>query len=182
MSTASSITLAKRHSGLDATRRLVLTALMGALLLVGKQVMSGLPNIEPVSLMVVLFSLELPRQTPGAIAVFLLLQGVLYGFGLWWGMYIYVWFVLMGITWLLRRMDSALGWAVVSGAFGLCFGALCAGVYLIARDWAFALAWWTAGFSYDVIHAVGNFVIMLVLYRPLRRALRTVKQQLHWAE
>lgn len=182
MSTASSTTLAKRNGGLDATRRLVLTALMGALLLVGKQVMSGLPNIEPVSLMVVLFSLELPRQTPGAIAVFLLLQGVLYGFGLWWVMYIYVWFVLMAITWLLRRLDSALGWAVVSGVFGLCFGALCAGVYLIARDWTFALAWWTAGLSYDVTHAAGNFVIMLVLYRPLRRALQTVKQQLRWAE
>ena len=31
-------------------RQLVLTALMGALLVVGKQAMSGLPNIEPVSL------------------------------------------------------------------------------------------------------------------------------------
>ena len=39
-------------------------------------------------------TLELPRETPGAITVFILLQGVLYGFGLWWVMYLYVWYLL----------------------------------------------------------------------------------------
>ena len=70
--------------------RLVLSGLMGALLVVSKQAMSGLPNIEPVTLLVILFALELPRETPGAVTVFILLQGVLYGFGLWWAMYLYV--------------------------------------------------------------------------------------------
>ena len=72
--------------------RLVLSGLMGALLVVSKQAMSGLPNLEPVSLLLILFALELPRETPGAITVFILLQGVLYGFGLWWVMYLYVWY------------------------------------------------------------------------------------------
>lgn len=171
-----------RYAGLNATRRLVLTALMGALLVVGKQVMSGLPNIEPVSFLIVLYALEFPKETPGAITVFLLLQGVLYGFGLWWAMYIYVWYLLLLLTRLLRRFDHALFWAVVSGLFGLCFGALCAPVYLFTRDWAFALSWWLAGLSYDVSHGAGNFVIMLALYRPMRRALQTIKRQLGWAE
>ena len=47
--------------------RLVLSGLMGALLVVSKQAMSGLPNLEPVSLLIILFALELPRETPGAI-------------------------------------------------------------------------------------------------------------------
>ena len=63
---------------------------MGALLVVSKQAMSGLPNIEPVTLLIILFALELPRETPAAITVFILLQGVLYGFGLWWAMYLYI--------------------------------------------------------------------------------------------
>ena len=62
--------------------RLVLSGLMGALLVVSKQAMSGLPNIEPVTLLVILFALELPRETPGAVTVFILLQGVLCGLGL----------------------------------------------------------------------------------------------------
>ena len=37
---------------------LVLSGLMGALLVVSKQAMSGLPNIEPVTLLIILFALE----------------------------------------------------------------------------------------------------------------------------
>ena len=40
---------------------LVLSGLMGALLVASKQAMSGLPNIEPVTLLIILFALELPR-------------------------------------------------------------------------------------------------------------------------
>ena len=42
--------------------QLVLSGLMGALLVVSKQAMSGLPNLEPVSLLIILFALELPRE------------------------------------------------------------------------------------------------------------------------
>ena len=88
--------------------------------------MSGLPNIEPVTLLIVLFTLELPRETPAAITVFLLPQGVLYGFGLWWAMYIYVWYLLALLTWLLPRMDNALGWAGVQRDLWLVlWGAVC---------------------------------------------------------
>ncbi|MFQ9168341.1 MAG: hypothetical protein ACLR34_09655 [Faecalibacterium prausnitzii] len=185
--------------------RLVLSGLMGALLVVSKQAMSGLPNLEPVSLLIILFALELPRETPGAITVFILLQGVLYGFGLWWVMYLYVWYLLALLAWLLRRMDNAFFWAVFSGLYGLCFGGLCAAVYLFAKtpafalSWwlsglcfgglcaavylfaktpAFALSWWLSGLSYDALHGVGNFVLMLLLYRPLCRALQMAKKQL----
>ena len=159
--------------------RLVLSGLMGALLVVSKQAMSGLPNIEPVTLLIILFALELPRETPGAITVFLVLQGVLYGFGLWWAMYLYVWYLLAFLARLLRRMDYAFFWAVLSGLYGLCFGGLCAAVYLVAKTPAFALSWWLSGLSYDVMHGVGNFALMLLLYRPLRTALRTAKKQIH---
>ena len=95
--------------------RLVLSGLMGALLVVSKQAMSGIPNVEPVTLLIILFALELPRETPGAVTVFLVLQGVLYGFGLWWAMYLYVWYLLAVLAWLLRRMDNAFVRSGVSG-------------------------------------------------------------------
>lgn len=157
---------------------LVLSGLMGALLVVSKQAMSGLPNIEPVTLLIILFALELPRETPAAITVFILLQGVLYGFGLWWAMYLYIWYLLALLAWLFRRIDHALFWAVFSGLYGLCFGGLCAAVYLFAKTPAFALSWWLSGLSYDALHGVGNFAIMLVLYRPLRKALKAAKRQI----
>lgn len=35
-----------------------------------------------------------------------------------------------------------------------------------------------SGLSYDALHGVGNFAIMLVLYRPLRKALKAAKRQI----
>ena len=89
-----------------------------------------------------------------------------------------MWYLLALLAWLLRRMDSAFFWAVFSGLYGLCFGGLCAAVYLFAKTPAFALSWWLSGLSYDVMHGVGNFVLMLLLYRPLRRALQAARKQL----
>lgn len=35
-----------------------------------------------------------------------------------------------------------------------------------------------SGLSYDALHGSGNFAIMLLLYRPLRKALRAAKRQI----
>ena len=35
-----------------------------------------------------------------------------------------------------------------------------------------------SGLSYDALHGAGNFAIMLLLYRPLRKALRAAKRQI----
>ena len=98
------------------TRQIVLAGLMGALLMVLKEALAPVPGVEPVSLLVILYALCLPAAAPWAIAVFVVLEFILYGFGLWSWMYLYIWFILYVIALLLHRMDSALGWALVSGA------------------------------------------------------------------
>ena len=57
-------------------RTLVFSALLGALLLVVQVVLAPLPNVELVSLLVLLYTLEFPRLTPGAIGVFVVLEGL----------------------------------------------------------------------------------------------------------
>ena len=44
--------------------RLVLSGLMGALLVVSKQAMSGLPNLEPVSLLIICLHWSCPERPP----------------------------------------------------------------------------------------------------------------------
>ena len=158
-------------------RQVVLAGLMGALLMVLKETLAVLPG-EPVTPLILLYTLELPAITPWAIGVFIVLQFILYGFGLWSWMYLYIWFLLYAIVRWLRQMDSALGWAVVSGAYGLAFGALCAPVYLVTVGPVAAFGWWVAGLPTDLVHCVGNFAITLAVYRPLRRALRSISQRL----
>lgn len=151
-----------------SARQIVLGGLMGALLVVCKEVLAPVPGIEPVTPLVILYALELPALGPWAIAVFVILQFLLYGFGLWsWG-YLYIWLGLYLVARALRRMDSALGWAVFAGAFGLCFGALFTPIYLVVQGPGGALAWWLAGIPADAAHCVANFGVMLLLYRPMR--------------
>ena len=103
--------------------------LMIAVIEVCKLVMQGLPNIEMTSFLIILFTLRFGRLSLYAIPAFILIEGLLYGFGLWWVMYLYAWPLLALITRAFSRVDSAFFWAMVSGAFGLLFGLLCAVPY-----------------------------------------------------
>lgn len=156
-------------------RELVFFALLGAMTFGAKVVMMGLPNIEPVSLMILIFGAVFGLRALYPVYTYVMLEFVLYGLNLWSINYLYVWTILALLGWLLRKMDGAWAWALVSGSFGLCFGLLCAPVYLFTGGWALAVSWWISGIPFDLLHAAGNFVIALVLFLPLRKVL----EQLH---
>ena len=112
------------------TGMLVLFALLGAIL-VGLQVaMAALPNVEAVSLLVMVYTVVFGGAVAYILCVFVVLEMLIWGAGTWVISYLYVWAVLAVLAWSLRKMDSRLGWAILSGSFGLAFGALCALVYL----------------------------------------------------
>ena len=99
---------------------------------------------------------------------------LIWGLGFWNLCYTYVWLVLVVLAMLFRKMESPLGWAVLSGAFGLSFGALCTLVYWVTGGWAFALSWWVSGIPFDLLHCAGNFAMALVLFRPCRQGRRPI--------
>lgn len=159
-------------------KSITVTALMAAILFVVQVIMSGLPNIELVSLLVILFTVTFPRNIWGALAVFCVLEGVFYGFGTWWLMYLYVWPILALITYIFRKNDSVFFWCVLSGAFGLAFGFLCSLSYLIVGGVPMMLSWWISGIPFDFIHCFANVLTMLVLFKPLKSALNRIARGL----
>lgn len=152
--------------------------ILGGLTFAAKVVMAGLPNIEPVSLMVMLFAVTFGKKALYPIYVYVLLEFALYGFALWSVNYLYIWLVLAVAAWLLRGMTNPLGWALLSGVFGLLFGALCAPVYLFTGGLGFAVAWWINGIPFDLLHCAGNFVVALVLFVPLRKLMDRLYRQI----
>ena len=152
----------------SAAREAALFGVLGGLTFAAKVVMAPLPNIEPVSLLVMVFVVTFGKKALFPIYVYVLLEYALFGFGLWSAAYLYVWALLALVAWVFRKMDFPLGWAVLSGAFGLLFGALCAPVCLLTGGPAFALSWWLSGIPFDFAHCAGNFFLALVLFRPLR--------------
>lgn len=166
-----------RNSLRTASRRVVLCALLAAMVTVLQVAMAVLPNIEPVSLLMMVYALVFGRQVFYIVFTFILLEGLVFGFQLWWVSYLYIWPVWVGVVLLLKRGGErpALFWAAVSGGFGLGFGALCALPYLAGGPWA-AFSYWAAGIPFDLLHCGGNFLLALALSGPLCRLLSKLKR------
>lgn len=157
--------------------RIATAGALSAVLLMGQLGMSFLPNIEPVTTLIILYTLTYRKQVFPVIYTFVLLEGVIFGFGIWWISYLYIWTILALIVLIFQKIDSAILWAVISGAFGLSFGALCAIPYLISGGPGAAFTYWANGIPYDILHCAGNFVLTLVLYRPLLHLLKRLRPQ-----
>lgn len=168
MATASSwcIPLAKEKL---TVRQITLFGMLAALTFGAKVAMSLLPNIEPVSLMVMVFAVVFGWKGLFPTYVYVMAELLFYGLGTWNVNYLYIWAVLAVAALLLRRMEHPLGWAMLSGAYGLLFGALCAPVDVLIGGWGYALTKWISGIPFDLAHGIGNFVIALVLFVPIRR-------------
>lgn len=109
-----------------SVREMCLLALFGALMFGTQLAMASLPNVHLVAMFVILATLLFSWKAMYSVAVFVLLEGLVFGFGIWWASYLYIWPLLVVIAVPFRANDSALFWAVIAGLHGLFFGALCA--------------------------------------------------------
>lgn len=155
-------------------RELTGFALFAALLVISKEVMRFLPNIEPVTLLLLLAAERYGYKALCPTYVFVLVEGLLYGFHFWFFSYLYVWAIWVAAVAALRRFSHPLLWTILAGIYSLLFGALCSLPYWITGGAAAAVSWIISGLSFDLIHAAGNLVIVGVLYFPLKSALQKI--------
>lgn len=153
-------------------REMTLFAVLGAMTFAAKYVMAALPNIEPVSLCVMLFAVIFEKKAVYPVGLYVAMELLFFGIGTWNIMYLYIWGILALAAYLCRGMESPLGWALLSGSFGLLFGALCAPVDVVIGGLGYAVSKWISGIPFDIAHCAGNFVITLVLFRPMRQLLQ----------
>ena len=159
-------------------RELALFSVLGALTFAAKYVMAMLPNIEPVSLMVMLFAVVFGRKCVYPVYLYVTMEILFFGLGLWNVNYLYIWLILAAAAYLLRRMESPLGWAMVSGIFGLLFGALCGIVDIFIGGVPYAVTKWISGIPFDIMHCAGNFTIALLLFKPMRQLMEKLNRKM----
>ena len=163
---------------------ITLIGMMVAVIEVCKVAFMALPNIELTTFWLILFTLYFGKKILFVVPVFILIEGCVFGFGLWWVMYLYTWPLLVLLTWIFRKQESVLFFSVLAALFGFFFGFLCAIPYVVIgaadgglRSGLYAgFTWWVAGIPWDMIHGVSNFVIMLVLYKPVGILMRKLKR------
>lgn len=153
-------------------REIALLGMLIATLEVGKIVLNAIPNVEVITLLIILYTLQFGKKTIYAVVVFVILECFMWGIGLWTIMYLYIWPLLSILVYFLRKVDNIWFWSIFAGIYGMLFGALGSLVYLFMGGVKTAFAWWIAGIPWDMVHGVSNLVLMAVLYVPLRRLLK----------
>ena len=152
-------------------------SILAALTFGGKVAMASLPNIEPVSLMIMLMTVIYGRKALYPIYVYVMLEMLVYGFNLWNLVYLYIWLFLAVPAYFMRPVQGRLPWAILSGAFGLLFGLLCIPVYGAVGGWHMVIPTWISGIPYDLVHGVSNFLIALAAFVPLRQLLEKLRSR-----
>ena len=156
------------------TREIVSLALLGSVMFVSKAVMASLPNIHLNAVIIILGAVFFGWRVMYSIVIYIMLEGLIFGFSLWWGCYWYLWPLLGAAAVIMRNNRSSFFWAVAAGIHGLTFGALCSIPYLFIGGWEMAFSSWINGIPFDLAHCAGNFVLTLILFKPLYSAMEKV--------
>lgn len=184
MSEKSSVEKAIKQNKMTA-KDIALIGMMIAVIEVSKFALAQIPNVELTTFWIILFTLYLGKRIFYVIPAFILIEGAVYGFHLWWVMYLYAWPLLALVTMTMRKKHTYFGCTILSGVFGLLFGLLCAIPYIfvgwlgvngdgsgLLNGLRTAFTWWVAGIPFDLVHGIANLVIMLVLYYPVSKAMQ----------
>ncbi len=159
-------------------RELSVLSLMAAVIFASKVAMAALPNIHLVAGLLVLTAITFGWKSLYTVFVYVMLEGLVFGFGTWWFAYVYTWPLLVVLTMAIRKIHSYVLYALLTGVFGILFGLLCLPAHLFLVGLKGAFSWWLAGVPYDLIHGVSNLVLTLILFPPLDKLLGKLKNRL----
>ena len=153
-----------------SVRELCILAFFAALMFSVKTALASIPNVNLNALLIILAAMYFGWRALYAVGVYILLEGLIFGFSIWWFSYLYIWPLLVVLVMLLRENASPLLWAILAGVYGLLFGPLMyIGYFAVLGGWRGYAAMWIAGIPYDLIHAVSNFLTVLILFKPLSK-------------
>ena len=164
------------------TKDIVLTALAAALLSAGKQALASIPNVEVVTLLIMLYAACFKPQIAFiATGVFIVIECFIWGIHTWVLAYIIHWNFVAFATFLLARVFKFknkfiyFGFTIfVTTAFGVLTTAIDA-FFTVARvNVAFGYAFsviYMRGIYFYIVHVVGNAAFNIVLFAPMRTLL-----------
>ena len=166
-----------------SVRELVVFAVLGSIMFLTTFALQALPNIHLLAMFIAAFTLTYRARALIPLYVFILLDGVFYGFALWWLPYLYIWLPLWGAMMLagrlrLPRKVQVPLYMVLCGLHGLSFGTLYAPAQALMFGLSFQgmITWIIAGLPMDLMHGIGDFA-SAVLVLPLHELLKRLEKQ-----
>ena len=141
----------------------VITALMVG----GKEALRNIPNVHPVTMLLILTIMLYGWKAFYPVIIFVILELFIYGFSGWNILYIYIWPLTTLLLMIFRKNKDFLLWAILAAISGLTFGALYEIPFIFDIGLPAAVTVWLSGIPYDVIHCVSNFFMTLICLPPL---------------
>ncbi len=161
-------------------RSMIVFSMLGAVMFAAKIAFEALPNIHPVAMLIMTFTVVYRSRALIPIYLFVILFGAYYGFSIWWLPFLYIWLFPWAITMLLpRRMPRKMAmivYPIVCGLCGLLYG-VCyapAQALLFGYDFSMMCKWIAAGLPFDILHGLGNIGMGLLVY-PLSELLQKLE-------
>lgn len=160
-----------------SARELCIFSMLGAVMYASKVLMEALPNVHLIGVFIVALTVVYRKKALYPIYAFILLTGLMNGFGVWWIPYLYIWAVLWAAVMLLPpalpKRARPLIYMGVCALHGFLFGTLYAPAQalLFGLNFKQTVAWIAAGLPFDCVHGVSNLCCG-VLITPLIKALR----------
>lgn len=160
-------------------REIAVFGMLGAIMYVSKLIMEMFPNIHLLGAIIVAITVVYRTKALCPIYVFVFLNGLFSGFTTWWIPYLYIWTVLWGFAMLIpKNIPKKLRpivYMVISSLHGFLFGILYAPAQAIMFGLNFKgiITWIIAGFPFDLIHGVSNFICGILIF-PMIIALKRV--------
>ena len=154
--------------------RLVLVAFLSALLVVAKEALSVIPNVEVVTLLLLVYTKLLGyKKTLYITFIFTTIQAIIYPPHLWVITYYLVWPALVvGASLLFKLNPNVYVISVYAAIFGLLFGAFDSFILSFVYGFHTFLPIWIRGLPWDLVHGFSNYLTVLILYEPLRKNLK----------
>jgi hypothetical protein len=155
-----------------SAKHLTIIAMLVALCSVSRLAFTWLPNFTPVTTIFLLICLNFSFADALIVAnITMVATGVYLGMGYWvfgqmisYTLVLTVFYLLTRLP-FLRKLYSLLGLAFFSGLlYGFIISLVMTFIFNIAVFWAY----YSTGLPFDLMHAFGSAVFMLVLYLPFQ--------------
>lgn len=161
-----------------STKDIIIIALFAAILTAGKLALMAVPNVEIVTLLIMLYAVTfgLKISLPTTI-IFCLMEAMIFGFNTWLITYFIYWPLLAVATFLASKIKNQRNilYAIFGGLFTILFGVISSAIdAIISSNVAkinffvmFSIVY-TRGVAYYLTHLVSNIIFITVAFPILK--------------
>ncbi len=171
-----------KDAQLSPVRRIALDGMLCALAIVGRWALGALPNVQPVTVILILMAIYIGIWDSVASAVVIVtVTNMIMGVGIWSLYQMLVWAVIAAVSGLLfKKKHHPVVMLLWCGAMGFVYGAAVSvfsyRTFVTNGGTAGYLAYWLSGLGVDGLHALGNAVFVWFLQPLFEKLLGLAKK------